>query len=168
MDEKYFKRLSMQLDFNCIYINEKDNPPLINYSSSYFMLYLKDSSSNDMDPIIFHTFSDKGTETTSEYSIIKFYVLFILVIGNFMRSLITGEEMKVVMTEMPDPSKLLQLCEGIKIARYENLPGREEVLYYVLIDFLRSPEFLKTLTKSSVKYLKMRRENQLSFKFKSD
>ena len=61
---------------------------------------------------------------------------------------------------MPEPDKLINLCEGIKISRYQHLLAREEVLYYVLIDFMRSPEILKRLTKSSILYLKERKEQQ--------
>lgn len=119
-----------------------------------------DVNNNQREPIYFHTFSDKVSDATGNYSIVSFYVAFVLVVGNAIRGAISGEETKIILTEMPEPDKLINLCEGIKISRYQHLLAREEVLYYVLIDFMRSPEILKKLTKSSILYLKQRKENQ--------
>ena len=54
----------------------------------------------------------------------------------------------------------MDLCEGIKISRYRHdfvrymkLIFREEHLYSVLIDMMRSPEILKMITKSTLQYL---------------
>ena len=52
---------------------------------------------------------------------------------------------------MPKPDQLLLICEGILISRIENNLEREEELYYILIDIMRSPEILKMITDSSLR-----------------
>lgn len=130
----------------------------VDYTKSYFTL--KKSDSRDIYPgITFHTFSDKVSKTTASYDVLTFYLSSILVIGRLIRGAISGEAEKIILTEMPEPSNLINLCEGIKISRYRNEFEREEHLYFVLIDFMRSPEILKLLTKSSLKSLQERKEN---------
>lgn len=58
---------------------------------------------------------------------------------------------KIVIDEMPYPDQLLNICDGIKLARYRNELVKEEELYYLLMDLFRSPEILKVMTKSSFK-----------------
>ena len=59
---------------------------------------------------------------------------------------------------MPDPKPLINLCAGIKISRYSFDLKKEENLYYILIEFMRSPEYLIMITKSTLDMLKKRRE----------
>jgi hypothetical protein len=108
--------------------------------------------SNDSDGIYFYTFSDLISPTSASYDVLTFYVTFIIFIGKFVRSVILGEAERVIYTEMPRPHKLLSLCEGIKISRYKKDLEREDKLYYILIDLMRSPEILKMITKSSLQF----------------
>ena len=64
-----------------------------------------------------------------------------------------------MLTEMPQPEQLINLCEGIKTARFSFDLEKEEHLYYVLIELMRSPDYLKLLTKSSLQHFKDRKEN---------
>lgn len=98
----------------------------------------------------FFTFSDMVSPTTASYNVLSFYLAFVWVIGRYIRTLISGETERVIYTEMPRPKKLLNLCEGIKISRYKKDLDREDQLYYVLIDLLRSPEMIKMITKPSI------------------
>jgi len=82
------------------------------------------------------------------------------VVGSLVRSAIKGEAERIVFTEMPEPKKILNLCEGIKINRYRCEFEREEQLYYVLIDLMRSPEILKIITKSSIKFLLEKKDKE--------
>ncbi len=100
--------------------------------------------------ISFYTFSDMVSPATASYNVLSFYIAFVLVIGRYIRTFISGEVERVIYTEMPRPKKLLNLCEGIKISRYKKDLEREDQLYYVLIDLLRSPEMLKMITKPSI------------------
>jgi hypothetical protein len=121
----------------------------------YFTLCLADgytNSTNYKSGIQFYTFNDLVSPTSQSYDVLTFYITFILIIGKFIRSIISGEAERVIYTEMPNPNKLLNLCEGIKISRYKKDLIREDKLYYVLVDLLRSPEMLKAITKSSLKF----------------
>ena len=55
--------------------------------------------------------------------------------------------------EMVLPNKLLNVCEGIRIARIKKDYLKEEQLYYLLIDLMRSPEMIKSITKSSLIFI---------------
>ena len=62
-------------------------------------------------------------------------------------------------TDLPHPEELVNLCEGIQIARYSYDFKGEETLYTILIEFMRSPEYLKMLTQSSMENLTKRGQN---------
>ena len=51
---------------------------------------------------------------------------------------------------MPHNEELLNLCEGIKVSRYSYNFEEEEKLYYILIEIMRSPDYLRLLTSSSI------------------
>lgn len=74
-----------------------------------------------------------------------------LVVGTALKSGLLAPTEKIFITDMPKPDKLILLCEGILISRLEENLDREEELYYVLIDIVRSPEVLKMITGSSLK-----------------
>lgn len=155
MFDKRFDLIDVIFNFKCQKI-KSDEGEVIDYSRSYFTLKEKDTDKG----LEFHTFNDKVSPATGNYDVLTFYATFIIVIGNALRGVISGEAEKIVLTEMPEPSKLINLCEGIKISRYRQHLDREEYLYYVLIDFMRSPEILKKLTKSSLKKLKERKAEE--------
>lgn len=125
-----------------------------NYVESYFQL----RRTKTQDGITFHTFSEQISGTTQGLSILAFYTTFILVVGNYVRNFLAGNPEKIMLTEMPEPEDLVNLCEGIKISRYSFDFSQEEYLYYVLIELMRSPDYLKLLTESSLTHLKKRRE----------
>lgn len=152
-DKNNFSPKDVNVVFTCKFKNVEQVKE-IDYPSSFFSLELDKNQG-----IEFHTFSDKISTGTGNMDVITFYATFIIVIGNAVRGIISGEAEKIVLTEMPEPKKLINLCEGIKISRYRQNLDREEHLYYVLIDFMRSPEILKKLTKSSLEKLRERREN---------
>ena len=153
-DKTVFKPISIELKFNC----EKNEQNSIEYYKSYFELYKRDSK-NETESLEFHTFSDKISEVTSGYSVITFYVTFVLLAGNYVRNFFTGAPEKIMLTELPDPSQLVNLCEGVKTCRYSFELEKEEQLYYVLIEFIRSPEYLRMITKSTVRMFKERKQD---------
>lgn len=131
--------------------NYKDVKLLSSCGKSKFYWQIIDSSSNS--GLEFFTFSDKVSPASASYDVLTFYVTFILIIGKLVRSVISGNEAeRVIYSEMPRPHKLLSLCEGIKISRYKKDLEREDKLYYILIDLLRSPEMIKMITKSSLQF----------------
>ena len=143
--------MNARLKLNCPkgYTNDT-----LDFSKTYFSLFLDKNYDPTSNGIIFVTLSEKVSQTTSNYDVLGFYLTFILVIGKFLKSFIEGDDLKVVMTEMPEPEAIMNLCEGIKISRYRQDFVKEEHLYYVLIDLMRSPEILKSITKSSIRKLK--------------
>ena len=64
-----------------------------------------------------------------------------------------GQAERVIYTEMVNPNKLLTLCEGIRISRIKKDFLQEGRLYYLLIDLMRSPEMMKSITKSSLVFI---------------
>ncbi len=58
------------------------------------------------------------------------------------------------LTEMPHPDNLIRICEAIIVARVERDLIREEILYFELIDLIRSPEIVKLISGSYVKQRK--------------
>jgi hypothetical protein len=151
--------MDLQIDFFCKKIKTEKSEE-IDYSRSYFSLVDREAKDTQDEGIEFHVFSDLISPATGNYDVLTFYLTFVIVIGNAIRGIISGEAEKIILTEMPEPSKLINLCEGIKISRYRQHLDREEYLYYVLIDFMRSPEILKKLTKSSLQKLRERKEDE--------
>ncbi len=147
--------MDLDINFYCKKI-QTEKIEEVDYSRSYFSLVDHDTQ----EGIEFHAFSDLVSPATGSYDVLTFYATFIIVIGNAIRGIISGEAEKIILTEMPEPTKLINLCEGIKISRYRQHLDREEYLYYVLIDFMRSPEILKKLTKSSLQKLRERKEEE--------
>ena len=109
--------------------------------------------------IEFHNFSDKVSSVSSSYSVLTFYLSFVLIAGSYVRGFLQGHPEKIILTEMPETEQLANLCEGIKTARFSFDLEKEEHLYYVLIELMRSPDYLKLLTKSSLQQFKDRRDN---------
>ena len=67
-----------------------------------------------------------------------------------MRNFFAGQPSKITLTEMPYCQEIINLCEGIKISRNSFDFNQEEKLYYILIELMRSPDYLRFLTDSSV------------------
>jgi hypothetical protein len=131
------------------------------YLESYFtvkkILRLKDNVT-EIEGIKFHVFSDKVSTTTSGKSILTFYVSFVLLVGTYVRNFFAGQHGKIMLTEMPHSEEIINLCEGIKVSRYSFDFEQEEKLYYILIELMRSPDYLRTLTQSSTEQFKQRQE----------
>ena len=125
------------------------------YLESYFTFGLH--INGEKEGIFFYAMSDKVSETTSGYSVITFYLTFVLLAGNYVRNFFAGEPSKITLTEMPECFELINLCEGIKIARFSYDFEQEEKLYYILIELMRSPDYLKSLTKPSVEQFNKRK-----------
>ena len=101
----------------------------------------------------FITFSDFYSSFTFGMDVITFYVSFVVVVGNLIRAVFLGQAERIMYSEMVNPGKLFSVCEGIKISRIKKDFLQEEKLYYLLIDFMRSPEMFKNLTMSSLIFI---------------
>ena len=152
IDEKYFLKKDVQLGFEgCTIENNKKN-----YLNSYFSI--KSVENGVSKPLELHTFSDQISETTSGYSVITFYISFVLLAGSYVREFLANEPEKIMLEEMPHPKRIVDLCEGIKISRYSYDLKSEEYLYTILIELMRSPDYLKLITDSSLDHFKLREE----------
>ena len=157
-DYKHFSNLGLQLGF----MGCDNSTGKINFLQSYFTLKSIKKSSNSTnlitEPFSFHIFSETISPTTSSYSVYAFYTAVILVFGEYVRDFCSGEPEKVTLNEMPDPKKMVDLCEGITIARSSHDFRMEKKLYFILIELLREPTYLKEITKSSVERFEEREE----------
>ena len=168
LDPKYFPNLDAKLGFvGCKNVsNGTDTTKNISsYLESYFTFekVMKRKTENNEEEyfdegIKFHVFSDKVSSTTSGKSILTIYISFVLMVGNYVRNFFAGQPEKIMLTEMPYCGKIIDLCEGIKISRNSFDFKQEEELYYRLIELMRSPEYLRSLTMSSTEQFKKRKE----------
>ena len=149
LDKKNFQDLEVQLGFVGCKNKTYENETKPCYLESYFTFsrFLNDTQT---EGIKFHVFSDKVSSTTYNYSVLTFYVTFVLLVGNYVRNFFSGQPEKISLTEMPHNEELLNLCEGIKVSRYSYNFEEEEKLYYILIEIMRSPDYLRLLTSSSI------------------
>jgi len=163
-DPKFFFKYDIDLGFTGCRI--RDNETLFyesnensSYSNSYLESYftVKKNADNQTEGIVFHVFSDKVSTSISGYSILTFYVSFILLAGTYVRNFFAGQPSKITLTEMPYCQEIINLCEGIKISRNSFDFNQEEKLYYILIELMRSPDYLRFLTESSVEQFNRRK-----------
>ena len=159
-DEVNFQKKGIELGFKGCFIENNQT----NYFNSYFTLKSKNVTTNETEAVEFHTFSDQISETTSGYSVLTFYISFVLLAGSYIREFMESEPEKIMLEEMPHPKRIVELCEGIKIARYSYDFKNEEYLYTVLIELLRSPDYLKLITDSSLDHFKLREELTMQVK----
>ena len=162
-DEKYIPKKIIQLGFKGCEKEQKiiDNETIFrnSYLRSYFTFKSKDPEEAVFTGVEFHAFNDKISETTSGYSVLTFYLTFILVAGSYVADFLASEPEKIMFTDLPHPEELVNICEGIQIARYSYDFKEEEYLYTILIELMRSPDYLKILTDSSLKNFKKRQDN---------
>ena len=161
-DPKYFPNLGIKLGYvGCKNVTNSTGKVIEkNYLESYFTLkkVMNISNEKNEEGIKFHVFSDKVSSTTSGQSILTLYVSFVLLVGTYVRNFFAGQPEKIMLTEMPYSKQIIDLCEGIKVSRNSFDFQQEEKLYYRLIELMRSPEYLRTLTKSSNEQFRRRRE----------
>ena len=153
-DDKYIEFKNVSLGFQGCEIQDSE----VSYLKSYFT-FKTINNLNQTDGLEFHTFSDKISETTQGYSVLTFYITFVLVAGSYVQDFLSSEPEKIMLSEMPHPESIINLCEGIKISRYSYEFKKEEYLYTILIELMRSPDYLKLLTQSSIDNFKIREEN---------
>lgn len=87
-------------------------------------------------------------------SVVAMYTGFVLIIGNVIRGVFTGQTTKIWTTDVPKSEQIIRICEGVTAARIEGNTFREEVLYWELIDIMRSPEMIKLITANYLEHKK--------------
>ena len=136
-----------------------------NHSYFHWNIYTMDNGNTNLG-LEFITFSDFYSSFTFGMDVISFYVTFVVLVGNVIRSVFLGQSERIMYTEMVNPAKLLSVCEGIKISRIKKDFLQEEKLYYLLIDFMRSPEMFKNITVSSLIFIQDNKIGKEEIKYK--
>ena len=163
LDPRYFPNLDVALGFKGCRNNTNSNGTP-SYLESYFTFQKKAMNKNgkeiegEFEGIKFHVFSDQVSTTTSGKNILTFYVSFVLLVGTYVRNFFAGQPEKIMLTEMPHSEEIINLCEGIKVSRNSFDFEQEEKLYYILIEIMRSPDYLRALTQSSTEQFRQRQE----------
>ena len=164
-DDEYIKNKDIELGFQGCEIEQRiiNNTTTDNksYLRSYFTFRSKDPEEKTFSGAEFHAFNDMISETTSGYSVLTFYLTFILLAGSYVADFLSNEPEKIMFTDLPHPGKIVNLCEGIQISRYSYNFKEEESLYTMLIELMRSPDYLKMLTQSSLSELEKRKQNSI-------
>ena len=83
--------------------------------------------------------------------LIAFYLAVVVGIGRSIRSVLGGTRYRLMVDEMPDTRDLIDLCEGVYIARREKRLMRETQLTELILRLFRSSETLLQLTGSQLK-----------------
>ena len=77
---------------------------------------------------------------------LAFYFLVVVGIGRAVRSTCGGTRYRLAVDEMPDTRDVIDLCEGVYIARREGQLLRETELQETVVRLYRSSESLTRLT----------------------
>ena len=78
--------------------------------------------------------------------VLAFYLVVVIGIGRLVRSAFGGTRYRLAVDEMPDTRDLIDLCEGVYIARREGQLLRETELQETIVRLFRSSESLTRLT----------------------
>lgn len=101
--------------------------------------------------INFLTFSDFiSSGFLGSTSIMAFYLGVAMLLGTYFRKAILYTSAFVFIYDIPDASAILNLLDAILLVRAEGNLKKEEELYFMLLEVLRSPEMLKSITGSSM------------------
>mmetsp|Transcript_8067 Transcript_8067/g.11220 ORF Transcript_8067/g.11220 Transcript_8067/m.11220 type:complete len:134 (+) Transcript_8067:1201-1602(+) len=90
-------------------------------------------------------FADYGT------SLLVFYISVVFVIAALFRSVFVPKSDEIFITDAPATEDILKICQSIHIYRVHRELQKEEELYHILIDIMRSPEMIKSVCGSSLK-----------------
>ena len=132
--------------------------PFFKNNAYLFYFYFNSKLEKKLQGIEYHLFNEKVSSSTFGYSVIGFYSAFILVIGTYISNIFDYKTEKIVINEMPHPEKLINLCECIKISRYTYDFKKEQYLFNILIEIMRTPEFVKILTKTTLEQYEYRKK----------
>lgn len=78
--------------------------------------------------------------------VLAFYALVVFAIGRVVRGVLRDSRYKLIVDEMPDTRDLIDLCEGVYIARHEGQLMLETELHETILRLYRSPVSLLQLT----------------------
>jgi len=139
--QKFYQDLNIQL--KCLSTKDDDT----GIANSYWQI-----STNDRDNqgLIFFAITNKVPGFLVSFSIQAFYIGIVFFAGTFTKRALAGQISNLTLCDLPAAEEIIQIYEGILIARADKNLVKEERLYWELMDILRSPEVLKLITKSAV------------------
>jgi len=83
-------------------------------------------------------------------SVVGMYLGVVLTIGRFLRLSLQGSSKRIETEELPSTETLMQICQGIQIARLFKNTKIEKKLYYDLVRMFRDPQLLIAATGTDV------------------
>ena len=86
----------------------------------------------------------------SSMSVVGLYLGVVLTIGRFLRLSLQGSSKRIDKEELPSTETLMQVCQGIQIARLFKDTSAENRLYYDLVRLFRDPQLLIAATGTTV------------------
>ncbi|RLN10066.1 hypothetical protein BBO99_00009087 [Phytophthora kernoviae] len=97
----------------------------------------------------------------SSYGLTAVYIFVVVTVGSAVKGFFRGKLLEIQYAELPDPEDVLELVEGIYIARQEHYVGhlKDEVrIFETLVRVLRSPETLIKVTGTNVIHIPTAKE----------
>ena len=85
-------------------------------------------------------------------------------VAGFVRSMFDGNLPLIPYEMNPKPDNILQICEAINILRVRKQFREEYLMYYELIDIVRSPEIMKYMSGSYPYLIEKEHLHQLEIK----
>ncbi|KAJ0407660.1 hypothetical protein P43SY_010201 [Pythium insidiosum] len=108
-----------------------------------------------------HSIDGLNTIGIGSYGITAVYFFVLVTIGSAVKGFFRGALFQVQYSELPDPDDVLELIEGIYIARAERYIGhlKDEVrIFETLVRVLRSPETLSKVTGTNIIHIPKAKE----------
>jgi hypothetical protein len=86
-------------------------------------------------------------------SITVFYIVVVYAFAGMFRDIMVPKTSAIYVQDSPHPDNILSICQAVYIHRYRREYKKEESIYMLLVDIMRSPEKIKELALTSVKEL---------------
>jgi piezo-type mechanosensitive ion channel component 1/2 len=102
--------------------------------------------------LLFITFSDLISDNLFDAtSILGFYFGVAVIVGQTLRKIVMFDSDRIIITEIPDPDPIRNLIKAIYMQRLEQNLKKEEELWFILVEIMRSPEMIKAICGSSLR-----------------
>lgn len=125
---------------------EKENVTLSYSCQNYWALNV------NFQGLLFITFSDLISDNFfNATSIMGFYLGVAIIVGQTLRKIVVYNADRIYITEIPDPDPIRNLIRCIYMQRLEQNLKKEEELFFILMEILRSPEMIRAICGSSLK-----------------
>ena len=98
--------------------------------------------------LILNVLCDKYQNVLGGLGFTALYTSIILVVANFIRTMFAGNLPQIPYFKNPKPDSILQICEAIGTLRDQRKFREEYLMFYELIDIIRSPDMMKFLSGS--------------------